>query len=987
MSTKPIIQRFPNGCKVTATQTAINCSLRLAVLFIILTLTACQLVVPAFPSPVSSPHSLIADLQPKIVAQNLLGPVGLALLPDGSLLIAEEGNGSRDTSAGITLVTPNGQSGRLISGLFSTRDAGDLAGVPLVSVSPDGNIIYIANFGQDHLWTLPVATFTTAQGNALIPDRPFQPEDLGQAMPPLNNVRLTNPFDMTYDDGGNPIISDASQNGVATTNPDGTTRFFHRFDRIPNPVRATQPVEAVPTGITKVLDEYFITLFGGCPYPAESGQLVAIDTHRNQRTILGGLNLPIDIAQDSNGTLWLLEFAKFTPNASCFDGSGYQPTTGRLSVVTPGNETSYERQTIIDNLNYPGAVLPAPDGSLYISEVLSGRVIRIMVDDINLDMGEAALHTLPATQPLNQTIPKPVPEKLTDQNQSQTSNTPKTSTHEQVVTNGHQFLNVAHASGLSFNQGAFHNALSMDPVAAMGAGLCWIDYDKDGWLDLYLVNSHSLDEVDFWKANDGLPTNMLFRNQRGQFQDVSGLTNSALSLRGNGCVAADFNRDGWTDLYITAHGPNALLWNNGDGTFTEGASDAGVTATEGGTQPEWNSAISVGDLNGDGWPDLFVAGYIDLSRTIPKPTGHFPQDYYGIPDRLYLNQGVTPGADTQSNRVTFREITADAGLLRAERGLGSLFTDLDQDGDLDLYIANDGHPNRLYANEPVDEDPLGLGFRFIDLTETADIGDSGSGMGVTNGDYDGDGALDLFVTNWDTELNALYRNLQTDPQQNASGLLTFQYSTYRIGITGLGNNLTGWGTHLMDVDHDRDLDIMTVNGHVPITNVAKDAQLVRYYRNRTQSLNNTSSRPGHFLDWTKQAGLDQIGPLMARGSAAADYDNDGDLDIAINTIGGLPVLLQNQATQLGRPNQGNWLMVDPGRFTPGLRVTLTLSDDSQLIRESLSGSSYLASEDPRLHFGLGSVEIVLRMEIRWPDGTVEEQVDVKVNQLVKLQAQ
>ena len=324
-------------------------------------------------------------------------------------------------------------------------------------------------------------------------------------------------------------------------------------------------------------------------------------------------------------------------------------------------------------------------------------------------------------------------------------------------------------------------------------------------------------------------------------------------------------------------------------------------------------------------------------------------------------------------------------MTRAERGLGSLFADLDQDGDLDLYIANDGHPNRLYANERVfnnpADDPLGIGFRFIDLTETADIGDSGSGMGVTGGDYDGDGVSDLFITNWDTELNALYRNLVADAEENADGLLTFQYSTYRIGISGLGNNLTGWGTHLIDIDHDTDLDIITVNGHVPITDFSQDAQLVRYYRNRTYTPDGQNQRPGQFFDWTKASGLDQIGPLMARGSAAADYDNDGDLDIAINTIGGLPVLLQNQANQ---QSLGNWLIIDPGHFQPGLRIVVTLEDGRQLIRESYSGSSYLASEDPRLHFGLGAADAVIQVDLTWPDGKIKRLGAVPINRIYKL---
>jgi hypothetical protein len=420
------------------------------------------------------------------------------------------------------------------------------------------------------------------------------------------------------------------------------------------------------------------------------------------------------------------------------------------------------------------------------------------------------------------------------------------------------------------------------------------------------------------------------------------------------------------DLYITADGPNALLWNNGDGTFSEGAAAAGVAA------PEWNSAAVVGDLNGDRLPDLFVASYIDLEKTIPRPSGAFPQDYYGQPDRLYLNAGPAPG---QSRRVTFREVTQAAGLLRQERSLGALLSDLDQDGDLDLYIANDGQPNRLYANVPhTDTAALhGPGFRFADLTDTGNAGDSGSGMGVAGGDYDGDGKTDLFVTNWERELNALYRNETTRTDD-----LTFRYSTFRIGMRGLGNGITGWGTALLDIDHDTDQDLLIANGRVPVTNLQSDPELVRLYRNITHNASGQHERRGHFREWTAQVGLEEVGPLLARGSAVADYDNDGDLDIAINTIGGKAVLLRNDGPH------GNWLQVELAGFQPGARITLTLPDGRQLVREQYAGSSYLASEDPRLHVGLGSAASVPHLVVRWPDGQQLHLRDVPANQRVLL---
>ncbi len=551
----------------------------------------------------------------------------------------------------------------------------------------------------------------------------------------------------------------------------------------------------------------------------------------------------------------------------------------------------------------------------------------------------------------------------------------QTSSPDTALATDFQFTDVAAQAGVSFTHGAFRDAIYDDAVAAMGGGLCWLDYDNDGWLDLYLVNAHADAEAQTWLEDGGLPRNALFRNQNGSFTDESAGSGADFGVRGNGCIAADFNLDGWTDLFVTAYGPNLLFWNNGDGTFSEGASAAGLDA------PEWNAGAVVGDLNADGWPDLFVTSYIDFDNKIPKPSGAFPQDYYGLPDRLYLNQGpLEDGVEEKDGRmrpVIFREVTVSAGLSREERGLGAILSDLDLDGDLDLYIANDGHPNRLFANQPwpggEEADPEGLGFRFVDQTGTANVGDSGSGMGLSSADYDGDGRFDLFVTNWERELNALYRNETTDPDAP-----TFQYSTFRIGVSGLGNGLTGWGNRLADFDHDGDADLLIVNGRVPVTNLESDPELVRYYRNRTQSRSKSGPRPGQFLEWTAQVGLKEVGPLLGRGSAVADYDNDGDLDIAINQIAGPAVLLQNDLSQAEAAP--NWLQVSLGGFFPGARIVATLPDSNQIVRELHVGSSYLATEDPRLHFGLGHADLVSTLSIYWPDGRQTHLADIPVNQ-------
>ena len=268
------------------------------------------------------------------------------------------------------------------------------------------------------------------------------------------------------------------------------------------------------------------------------------------------------------------------------------------------------------------------------------------------------------------------------------------------------FRDVAAESGLRFRHAAFRFGTTPDPVAMTGGGLCWLDYDGDGWLDLYVVNAYSQADRGDWLAAGGLPTSRLFRNVAGRFTDVTARSGAGIAARGQGCVAADLDRDGRTDLFVTTAEYPALLWNEGDGTFAEGAEAAGVRAFG------WHAGAAAGDLNRDGWPDLVVTGYVELNKPVPAATQGFPNTYQGRRDLLFLGEG---GAD---GRATFREVGAEAGLevARFEYGLGVLLSDLDRDGDLDAYVANDTNPNRLYENVPwpggARADPNGLGFRF-----------------------------------------------------------------------------------------------------------------------------------------------------------------------------------------------------------------------------------------------------------------------------------
>jgi hypothetical protein len=307
--------------------------------------------------------------QVTIVATGLIHPLGLAALPDGSLLIAEEGTGENDMSAGVSLLTADGQLGRFISGLPSSRDSGDLSGVPFVAVSPDNSRLYLSYFNAGGLLTLTI----DPDRPLLLPATPLGPEDLQLTMTPLNNVRLVNAFSMTFDRTGIPVVSDASENGVAKETAEGEVRFIHRFSELADPANELIKIDAVPTGITRVGAEYYVALFGGCPYPEGSGRLVAIDENRNERLVVDGLNMPIDVAQADDGTIWLLEFARFTEGASCFDGQGYQPHTGRLSRLLPDGTL----ETVLAELNFPGAVLPMPDGSLYLSQIFANHLLHI----------------------------------------------------------------------------------------------------------------------------------------------------------------------------------------------------------------------------------------------------------------------------------------------------------------------------------------------------------------------------------------------------------------------------------------------------------------------------------------------------------------------------------------------------------------------------------------------------------------------------------
>ena len=495
---------------------------------------------------------------------------------------------------------------------------------------------------------------------------------------------------------------------------------------------------------------------------------------------------------------------------------------------------------------------------------------------------------------------------------------------------GLRMTDVASRVGLTFRQGAFRYGVTSDTPAMMGGGLCWLDYNNDGWLDLFVVNSYGEGDIGAYDAHGGLPRTALFRNDHGRFVNVTAAAHAGRAVRGEGCVAADFNGDGYTDIYITTAQDDELLWNNGDGTFTEGARSHGIISFG------WHSGAAVADVNGDGRPDLYVAGYTEPQAAIPGSMAGFPTNHLGVRDLLFLNEGNGP-----DGRARFREVGRQAGIDPApyDHSLGVLFTDANGDGRPDIYVANDEDPNRLYLNEPGGP----LGFHFVEAAAAAHVADTNAGMGIAAyGDA-------LFVSNSRGQSHASYRKTGPARFVTAGSLPT--------AVTA------GWGAAWVDLQNAGRLDLVLANGSIPVTRLAQDAQ-------RVQVL---VPRGGRLVD--AGVGARDL-RVNGRGLAAADFDNDGRVDVAVNTIGGPLVLLRNTS------RAGHWLEVRLPVFAPGAVVTATLAGGRRVAQEVHAGSSYLSSEDPRIHFGLGRSTRVAELTVRYPGGSVVRLRNLRADQIV-----
>ena len=524
-----------------------------------------------------------------------------------------------------------------------------------------------------------------------------------------------------------------------------------------------------------------------------------------------------------------------------------------------------------------------------------------------------------------------------------------------------QFVDVTAVAGIAFRHQNGATGEKHFPET-QGSGVVFFDHDADGWLDLYFANS----------AGSGA----LYRNRGdGRFEETTATAGVAESGHGMGCAAADYDQDGDLDLYITCYGPNILYRNNGDGSFTN------VTSRSGVGHPGFSTGAAFADYDQDGDPDLYVANYVEYPPEVNPPCIQAkglqvycgPEAFDPQADVFFRNEGDG----------TFADISDAVGLRpRAAKELGALFSDYDQDGDLDLYVAGDRTPNLLYRND---------GGRFIEVGFLAgvafdDAGEALAGMGVAAGDYDHDGFFDFFVTNYQWETNNLYRNL---------GNGFFADTTFESGLGIPSLRFLAWGTVFFDYDNDGDCDLFVANGHLDDNVELFDTSVT--YAQQNQLFRNDGQ--GRFADVTNSAGPGLALVQVSRGAAVGDYDEDGDLDLVVSNNNQPAALLRNDGG-----NRNRWLGVklignsppassDASRGQPrrpcsnrdGIGALVKVVADGRLqIDEVRSGSSFLSQNDMRLHFGLGAVEKIELVEIRWPSGIVEQLTGVEANQVLTL---
>ena len=488
-------------------------------------------------------------------------------------------------------------------------------------------------------------------------------------------------------------------------------------------------------------------------------------------------------------------------------------------------------------------------------------------------------------------------------------------------------------------------------IETKGSGVALLDYDNDGWLDIYIVNGSTEDAL---TGKTTPPHAALFHNNHdGTFTDVAAKAGVTNDRWGFGVAVGDYDNDGWPDLYVTNFGKNRLYHNNHDGTFTDVAEKAGVTLGN------WSSGATWGDYDGDGRLDLFVAGYLHWDwNHLPQSSDQNafctfrgeqvacgPRGLEGEPDHLFHNNGDG----------TFTDVSVKAGVADAAKyyGLGAVFADINNDGKPDLLVGNDSTPNYLYLNK-------GDG-TFEDVSYASgyaldQAGHETASMGIAVGDYQNNGQLDVFNTTFSDSYKPLYHN---EGDANLTDI------SDQMGLGEITVPFLSWGDAFFDYDNDGWKDLLMSDGHVY-------PQADKYnwgtsWKERPMLFHNIGGKRFEPVPAVAGTGLADV--IAGRGMAVGDLFNDGKLDAVINVMDGHPVLLRNVSDE-----HNHWLELKLVGKTPrdAVGATVYLTANGMRQREDvLSGGSYLSSNDPRPHFGLGQATTVEKLEVRWPDGTVE----------------
>jgi len=515
-----------------------------------------------------------------------------------------------------------------------------------------------------------------------------------------------------------------------------------------------------------------------------------------------------------------------------------------------------------------------------------------------------------------------------------------------------QFTDITEQAGITFKHVSSPEKKYI--VESMSGGVALLDYDNDGYEDIYFVNSLTTDMV---KANQKSKSALYHNNGDGTFTDVTDKAGVGDIGWGMGVAVGDYDNDGFDDIYVTCLGPNHLLHNNGNGTFTDVTQRAGVG------DPRWSTGAAFVDYDNDGKLDLFVANYVDFDvnnlpefgkgrtcmfKGIPVQCG--PRGLTGAGDSLYHNNGDG----------TFSDVTKKAGVADTDGyyGLGVICSDFDGDGLVDIYVANDSTPNFLYHNNG---DGTFKDIAFSSGTAVNENGSEQGSMGVTLGDYDNDGKLDLFVTNFDDDYNTLYHN---------DGKGSFTDVSYAAKVAAISLPYVGWGTKFFDYDNDGWVDLLVVNGHVyPQLPTYKQRNLV-HHNNRDKTFSEVGAQLGSVFS-EKRTG---------RGAAFGDLDNDGDVDVVINNLDGPPLVLRND----GGTNNSvliKTIGVKSNRDGIGARI-IVVSGDLKQVQEVYSGGSYISQNDFRLHFGLEKRSKIDTIEVHWPSGIVDKLTSLGVNKIL-----